>query len=128
VATFMKPYEPHAYALLRIASGFLFLFHGSQKLLGAPGSPPGEAPTFVIFVAGPIELIGGLLVMVGLFTRWAAFFCSGLMAAAYWMAHGFHHPLPIINRGELAVLYCFVFLFIAARGSGVWSVDSATGR
>jgi putative oxidoreductase len=82
----------------------------------------------VIYVAGPIELVGGALVMVGLFTRWAAFFCSGLMAAAYWMAHGLNAVFPIQNQGELAVLYCFVFLYIAANGAGIWSADGSRGQ
>ena len=76
-------------------------------------------------MAGSIELIGGTLIMIGLFTRWAAFLCSGLMAAAYWVAHGTKELLPILNGGELAALYCFVFLFIAAHGPGLWSVDTA---
>ena len=122
---FMKPYEAQTYALMRIVTGFLFLWHGSQKLFGFPGEMPPGAPPFVLYVAGPIELIGGLLVMIGLFTSWAAFLCSGLMAAAYWMAHGTTALLPIVNRGEPAVLYCFVFLYIAARGSGIWSVDAS---
>jgi putative oxidoreductase len=122
---FMKPYEAQTYALMRIVTGFLFLWHGSQKLLGFPGEMPPGAPAFVLYVAGPIELIGGTLVMIGLFTGWAAFLCSGLMASAYWLAHGAQALLPIQNQGELAVLYCFVFLFISARGSGIWSVDGA---
>jgi putative oxidoreductase len=121
---FMKSYEAQCYALLRIVAGFLFLWHGSQKLFGFPGAPPAEAPPFVLYTAGPIELIGGALVMLGLYTRPAAFVCSGLMAAAYWMAHGTQALLPILNHGEPAALYCFVFLFIAARGGGIWSIDS----
>jgi putative oxidoreductase len=120
---FMKGYEGQTYALLRIVTGFLFLWHGSSKLLGFPMPLPGEAPAFVIWVGGLIELAGGILVMIGLQTRLAAFLCSGLMAAAYWMAHGMNALLPIQNQGELAVIYCFVFLFISARGSGIWSVD-----
>lgn len=116
-------YEAQTYSLMRIVTGFLFMWHGSQKLLGFPGERPAEAPAFILFTAGPIELIGGILVMIGLFTRPAAFLCSGLMACAYWMAHGFRALLPVMNQGELAVLYCFVFLYIAARGSGIWSVD-----
>jgi putative oxidoreductase len=124
MATFMKPYEEQAYAALRIVVGLLFLWHGSQKLLGFPPASF-EAPAFIIYVAGPIELVGGVLIAMGLFTRWAAFICSGTMAAAYWMAHGLNHVLPLVNGGELAVVYCFVFLFIAARGPGLWSVDAA---
>jgi putative oxidoreductase len=125
--TFMKPFEPQAYALMRIVAGLLFIWHGTQKLLGFPGTPP-PVPGFVSLIAGPIELIGGLLVMIGLFAGWAAFLCSGLMAAAYWMVHGFQALFPIANGGELAVLYCFVFLYIAAKGSGIWSVDAARGE
>jgi putative oxidoreductase len=109
---------------MRIVVGFLFLWHGAQKLFGFPSAMPGEIPAFITFVAGPIELIGGALVMIGLFTRWAAFLASGQMAAAYWMAHGTKALLPIQNKGELAVLYCFVFLFISTQGGGIWSVDA----
>ena len=76
----------------------------------------------ITYLAGGIELIGGILVMIGLFTSWAAFLCSGLMAFAYWLGHGTRALLPIVNQGELAVLYCFAFLFIAARGSGPWGI------
>jgi len=125
---FMKALEPHTYALLRIVSGFMFLFHGSQKLLSFPLDAP-NAPWHVIYVAGGIELVGGVLIMIGLFTPLIAFLSSGLMAAAYWMGHGSLDAnfLPLLNRGELAALYCFVFLFISARGSGIWSVDSMFG-
>ena len=124
MAAFMRRFDGETYALLRIVAGLLFLWHGTQKLFGFPAPSP-DAPAFVIWVAGPIELVGGTLVAIGLFTRWAAFLCSGLMAAAYWMAHGTQHLFPIVNRGELAALYCFVFLFIAAHGAGRWSVDGA---
>jgi putative oxidoreductase len=117
--------EPQLYAIFRIVTGFLFLWHGAQKLLGFPTPPPPGAPAFVLYVAGPIELIGGILVMIGLFTRPAAFLCSGLMAGAYWLAHGTQALLPVANQGELAALYCFAFLFIAARGPGIWAIDSA---
>jgi putative oxidoreductase len=116
-------YRAQTYALLRIVTGFLFLWHGMSKVFGIPMEPPAEAPAFVIWTAGPLELIGGALVMIGLATRWAAFISSGLMAAAYWMAHGRQAFLPVQNGGELAALYCFVFLFIAAEGAGIWSVD-----
>ena len=125
---FMKSYSSQTYAMLRIVAGLLFLWHGTQKLFTFPAPLPMEVPPFVIYVAGPIELVGGILVMAGLFTRWAAFLCSGLMAAAYWMAHGAQGVFPIVNGGELAALYCFVFLFISAQGSGIWSVDGVRGR
>ena len=121
---FMHAYATHTYALMRIVAGFLFLWHGTQKLFSVPMPPP-QLPSFVVAVAGPIKLVGGTLVMIGLFTGWAAFLCSGLMAFAYWMVHGMQAPLPIQNMGELAALYCFVFLYISAHGSGIWSVDAA---
>jgi len=123
VSMFMQSYAAHMYALLRLVTGLLFLWHGTQKLFGFPLPMPFEAPVFIVNVAGPIELIGGALVMAGLFTRWAAFLCSGLMAAAYWMAHRMKAFFPIENGGELAVLYCFTFLYISAHGPGIWSVD-----
>jgi putative oxidoreductase len=121
----MNAFAPQAYALMRMVAGFLFLWHGTQKLFGFPTVMPMEAPAFIIYVAGPIELVGGLLIMIGLFTVWAAFLSSGLMAAAYWMAHGMKALFPLENGGELAALYCFVFLFISAQGSGIWSVDNS---
>lgn len=129
MAAFMRRWEGETYALMRIVVGFLFLWHGVQKLLGFPPLPEGVVvPAFVTWIAGPIELFGGLLVMIGLQTRWAAFLCSGLMAFAYWMGHGTHALLPIVNKGELAAAYCFVFLYIAAHGAGRWSLDGSRGR
>ena len=125
MATFMRPYQSQAYALLRIVTGFLFLWHGMQKVFGFPGQMPAGVPAFITWAAGPIELGAGVLVMIGLFTRWAAFLASGLMAFAYWLGHGTHALLPVINQGELAVLFCFLFLYISARGAGVWSLDGA---
>jgi putative oxidoreductase len=97
-----------------------------EKLFGFPGQMPPGVPAFIIWIAGPIELIGGVLVMIGLFTRPAAFLSSGLMAFAYWMGHGTKALLPVQNQGELAVIYCFAFLFIAARGAGTWSLDRSS--
>jgi putative oxidoreductase len=122
--SFMAAYNAQCYALMRIVVGFLFLWHGAQKLFGIPIPMPGPVPAFITYVAGPIELFGGALVMIGLFTRWVAFITSGQMAVAYWMAHGTKALLPIQNMGELAVIYCFVFLFISTQGSGVWSIDA----
>jgi putative oxidoreductase len=127
MATFMRSYQSQTYALFRIVTGFLFLWHGLGKMFGIPTPPPPGAPAFVIWIAGPIELVGGVLVMIGLFTRQAAFLASGLMAFAYWMGHGFRALLPIVNQGELAVLYCFVFLMISAHGPGIWSLDAGRG-
>lgn len=125
---FMSIINSHCYALMRIVVGFLFLWHGAQKLFGIPTAIPGEVPAFITYVAGPIELVGGTLIMIGLFTRWAAFITSGQMAVAYWMVHGTKALLPIQNNGELAVLYCFVFLFIATQGGGIWSIDAIRGK
>jgi len=121
-------YSSYCYALMRIVVGFLFLWHGSQKLFDIPAGMPPGVPPFIIYGAGSIELIGGILVMIGLFTHVAAFIASGEMAVAYWMAHGTKALLPIQNHGELAVLYCFAFLFIAVHGSGTWSVDALRNR
>ena len=116
--------EEQAYALLRIVTGFLFIWHGTQKLFNFPAEFPYPLNP-LMYSAGAIEMIGGVLVMIGLFTRPTAFICSGTMAAAYWMAHGMNSLFPIINRGELAALFCFAFLYIAVRGAGIWSVDQA---
>jgi len=125
MAAFMKPYTGETYAALRIITGLLFFVHGTSKIFGYPVPPPPEAPAFVVWGAGLIELIGGALMAAGFMTRWAAFVSSGTMAAAYWMAHGTKAFFPHQNGGELAVVYCFVFLFIAANGGGKWSVDAS---
>jgi len=114
--------EEQSYALLRIVSGVLFIWHGTQKLFNFPADFPYPLNP-LMYSAGAIELVGGVLVMIGLLTRPAAFICSGTMAVAYWMAHGMNSLFPLINRGELAALFCFVFLFIAVRGAGIWSLD-----
>ena len=119
---FLSRYEMQVYIILRFVIGFLFLWHGSQKIFAFPVA--GIVIPYVVFIAGPIEFFGGLLVMTGLWTRWAAFVCSGEMAVAYWSMHGTKMVLPLLNGGELAMIYCFLFLFIAARGSGTFSIDS----
>jgi putative oxidoreductase len=119
-------YSEPAYALMRIVVGFLFACHGAQKVLGWIGGidmAGGTANFGLIWVAGAIELVGGVLVATGCFAGSAAFLCSGEMAVAYFMAHQGQALLPIQNKGELAVLYCFVFLFIATKGSGIWSLE-----
>jgi putative oxidoreductase len=114
------------YAAFRIVFGVLFAFHGAQKLFGAFGGkvvPVGSLP----WTAGVIELAGGILIAVGLFAGLAAFIASGEMAFAYFMAHAPRGPWPIQNAGELAVLYCFAFLYISSRGSGPISIDGSRG-
>ena len=123
----LTAHEAKIYAVLRIAAGFVFVFHGTQKLFGFPSPMGFDAPPLITYVAGPIELVGGILILIGFLTRPAAFLCSGLMAAAYWMAHGTKALLPIDNGGELAFVLCFVYLFIAAHGPGIWSIDESRG-
>ena len=124
---FMSKYESQIYAILRIVAGFLFMWHGSQKLFGYP--PMGvHIPMHIVIFGGGVEFIGGVLIMIGLFTHWAAFISAGEMAFAYWTVHGTNALLPIVNMGELAVLYCFLFLFISAKGSGIFSFDHYLGR
>lgn len=128
----MNRFAPAALSVLRIVSAYLFLLHGSAKLLGAPKIEMFANLQLMSLsgVAGIIELAGGVLVLIGLFTRPAAFVMSGLMAFAYFIAHASQgNPLfPLMNGGESAVLFCFVFLYIAAAGAGPWSVDAARLR
>jgi putative oxidoreductase len=123
----LQKYETHLYTAFRAVTGFLFLWHGSQKLFGYPPAG-GPIPLNIVAIGGTVEFFGGLFVMIGLFTHWAAFIASGEMAYAYWTAHAPHALLPIVNHGELAVLYCFAFLYIAAHGAGAFSCDSYLDR
>lgn len=120
-------YEEQIYALMRIVVGFLFFCHGAQKILGLLGGVDGEGATVALLskggIAGIIELVAGAAIALGFATSWAAFLSSGLMAFAYFLAHQSAGLLPIQNRGELAAVYAFVFLYIAARGSGICSLD-----
>jgi putative oxidoreductase len=107
-------------------AALLFMAHGTMKLLGFPASDnPGPALFSLMGFAGVLELVGGLLLVLGLFTRPVAFILAGEMAFAYFMAHAPQSFFPIVNRGESAVLFCFVFLYLAAAGAGPWSVDAA---
>lgn len=119
---FLRPYSEYTYALLRIVAGFLFAFHGAQKLFGLFGGTARELMS-VMGLAGVIEFFGGLLVMAGLFTGPAAFLASGQMAVAYFWRHQPAAFWPIQNSGELSALYCFVFLYIACRGTGRWGLS-----
>lgn len=125
----LRKFEPQIYAVLRIVAAFLFLMHGTQKLFGWPGEGGGggSLPPLML-VAAIIELVGGAMILVGFLADWAAFIASGEMAVAYFMAHFPEGWNPLLNNGEHTTLYCFIFLYIAARGSGIWSVDHARGR
>lgn len=129
--TWLSRWQPQLHAILRIITGLLFLEHGAQKFLSfPPGEMAGMGWTFSNpgAYAGIIELITGFLLAIGLFTRPAAFLASGTMAVAYWYAHGPQNFFPVNNGGDAAILYCFVFLYFAAAGAGIWSVDSARIR
>jgi putative oxidoreductase len=123
---FLERFTDALYALFRIVFGLMFFSHGAQKVLGWFGGQKMDAP--LPLVAGWIEIVTGLLILIGLFTGVAAFIASGEMAVAYWMVHAKTHWWPVVNHGEAAVLYCFAFLYIAARGSGIWSVDGLRAR
>ena len=120
---FLDRWQPQLLSVLRIVSGLLFLEHGTSKLLHFPHVAMFDNLPPLIMVAGMIELVGGALVTVGLFTRYAAFIMSGEMAAAYFMVHAPKSFFPALNMGEGAILFCFVFLYIAAAGPGPWSID-----
>jgi putative oxidoreductase len=127
---FLASYAPQAYAAMRIIVGLLFFCHGAQKVFGLFGGINGAAvPLASLFgVAGVIELILGALVTFGWRAGYAAFLASGEMAAAYFVGHFPHGFWPIQNNGELAVFYCFVFLYMATQGAGIWSIDGAKGK
>ena len=126
---FHSAWTPRVLGVLRITIGFLFTAHGTQKLFNYPASVsgPAELLSFMGF-AGVLEVVGGLLIMVGLLTRVTAFVLSGMMAMAYFMAHAPAGFLPMVNKGELAVLYSFVFLYLAFAGGGAFSLDGLLRR
>ena len=123
--TFLEKWQPQLLGLLRIVSGLLFLEHGTSKLLHFPHVAMFDKENLMsmIGVAAIIETVGGALVTIGLFTRYAAFIMSGEMAIAYWMVHFPRSPFPVLNEGDAAILFCFVFLYLAAAGPGAWSVN-----
>ena len=120
-------YADYFYCLMRLVVGFLYACHGAQKLFGVLGAH-GEPPAGLFLVGGIIEFVCGILIGLGLLTRLGAFLASGEMAVAYFMMHAPHSPWPIINKGEPAVVYAFLFLYIALRGGGPWSIDAMWGR
>ncbi len=129
IDTLERVWTPRLLSVLRIVAALLFFEHGSSKLLGFPPSDHSGAPFLSLaWVAGVLELVGGALLIPGIFTRCVAFILSGEMAFAYWMAHAPKSPFPVVNGGDAAILYCFVFLYLAAAGGGPWSVDALWRR
>lgn len=126
---FSSQWAPRILSLLRIVTAFLFMEHGGQKLFGFPAPSQADHPLFsLIGVAGILEFFGGLLLLIGLFSRPVAFLLSGEMAVAYFMVHAPQGFWPLLNRGELAVMYCFVFLYLFVAGGGSWSMDRLRWR
>jgi putative oxidoreductase len=124
-ASLETEWAPRLLSVLRIVAALIFMAHGTQKLLSFPVSPYPAPEAFSLpWIAGVLELVGGALLVPGLFVRPVAFVLSGLMAAAYWLAHAPKSFFPVLNGGDAAILYCFVFLFIAAAGGGAWSLDN----
>jgi putative oxidoreductase len=122
--TLQSVWAPRLLSILRIVAALIFMEHGTQKLLGFPASEYPAAALFSLMgLAGMLELVGGALLVLGLFTRPVAFVLSGTMAVAYWMAHAPQSPYPVNNGGDAAILFCFVFLYLFAAGPGPWSLD-----
>ncbi|WP_138469213.1 DoxX family protein [Poseidonocella sp. HB161398] len=127
--SFLSRFEPHVLSLLRVMSGLLLLQHGFTKFLGWPETPmSGIAVSSMPGIAGLFEFAGGILLVVGLFTRPTAFLLSGVMAVAYFSVHAPQGFFPIVNGGELAATYCFVFLYLCVAGPGPWSMDAQRGK
>jgi putative oxidoreductase len=126
----LSEWSPRALAVLRIVTALLFLEHATMKFLAFPAGMPGMENGLppMLIVAGVIELAAGVLVTLGLFTRWAALLASGEMAVAYWMAHFPSSFWPALNQGELAIMFCFVFLYLVFAGPGAWALDNAIGK
>ncbi|HYF86441.1 DoxX family protein [Azospirillum sp.] len=117
-------WAPRILSILRIVAALIFFEHGSQKLLGFPAHPSPPAVMSLSWIAGALELVGGALLVLGLFTRPVAFILSGEMAFAYWLSHAPRSFFPVLNGGDAAILYCFVFLYLAFAGGGPWSLDT----
>ena len=128
--SFYSKWTPRLVSVLRIVVALLFIQHGGEKLFGFPLSPRGapDSLSLLMLVAGVLEFFGGLLILFGLFTRPVAFLLAGEMAVAYFMVHASQGFFPLQNRGELAALYCWVFLFLAVAGGGAWSLDRLLWR
>ena len=126
----LSRYTPYALAALRIVTALIFIEHGTQKLFGWPAPPQGGLPAVMTlsWIGGLLEAVGGVFILLGLFTRPVAFFLSGEMAVAYWMFHAPRNVFPLLNGGDAAILYCFVFLLLVFTGPGALSVDEAMTR
>jgi putative oxidoreductase len=122
----LSAYRPHLLAILRIMTALLFLSHGTAKLLGFPDIGMSAQLFSLSGLAGVLEIVGGVLLVLGLFTRPVAFILAGEMAVAYFMAHAPQNFFPVLNQGESAVLFCFIFLYLVAAGPGAWSLDGRT--
>ena len=128
-AVLQTVWAPRMLSVLRIVTALIFMAHGSQKLFGFPASDTPMPPAFSFFwIGGVLEFVGGLLVLLGLFTRPAAFVLAGEMAVAYWMFHAPQSLYPVLNGGDAAILYCFVFLYLAFAGPGPWGLDALWRR
>lgn len=126
--SFLDRHAGNARSILRIVAALLFIAHGTQKIIGFPASEFRPDAFTLFWTAGMIEIVGGLLLLLGLFTRPVAFVLSGQMAVAYWMAHAPHSPFPVLNGGDAAVLFCFAFLYLVFAGPGPISLDARLGR
>jgi putative oxidoreductase len=124
---FLDRYSPYALAALRIVTALIFIEHGTQKLFGFPASPGGGSTALLSLrgIGGIMEFVGGLLILFGAFTRPVAFLLAGEMAVAYWIFHAPRSVFPILNGGDAAILFCFVFLLLVFTGPGAWSIDGA---
>lgn len=123
--SFFATWQPRVLSILRIVTAFMFMQHGGQKLFGFPAPQRYEFDLFTLSgVAGVLEIVGGFLILIGLFTRPVAFILSGQMAVAYFIAHAPQAFWPLLNNGELAALFSFIFLYLFVAGGGVWSVDN----
>lgn len=126
---FSEQWAPYAVAALRIVTALLFLEHGTAKLLGFPETPMANPDMWSMpWIAGWFEIVGGLLLLLGGWTRWVAVLLAGEMAVAYWFFHAPQSPFPLVNQGEAAILFCFIFLMLAFVGPGKWSIDEVRSR
>lgn len=122
---------PRVLSIVRIVAALIFMAHGTAKIFGFPaGESPSPPPEFLsqMWIGGWLEIVGGILLVLGLFTRPTAFVLSGMMAVAYWQFHAPQNLYPLLNNGDAAILYCFIFLYIAVAGGGPWSLDAAMRR